>query len=159
VDDSTTRFRDAWGRFATGVVIITTVEPGGGVHGMTANGVASVSLEPPLALACVGRNRNTHRLIRATGQFGLSILGESQRAIAEYYVRPAAARKGDIPVEFESLAQKWPVVQGAVAQMGCRLVAEHEAGDHTIFVAQVEAIATSHERPLVFYQGRYGPLA
>jgi flavin reductase (DIM6/NTAB) family NADH-FMN oxidoreductase RutF len=159
VNDSATRFRDAWSRFATGVVIITTVEPGGGVHGMTAHGVASVSLEPPLALACVGHNRNTHRLIRTTGQFGLSVLAHSQRTIAEYYVRPAAARRGDVPVEFEMLAEKWPVVHGAVARMGCRLVAEHEAGDHTIFVAQVEAIATVDERPLVFYQGKYTPLA
>jgi flavin reductase (DIM6/NTAB) family NADH-FMN oxidoreductase RutF len=140
------------------VVVITTVEPDGAVHGMTANGVISVSLEPPLALASIGRTRNTHRLIRATGRFGLSVLAHAQRAVAEYYVRPAAARKGDVPVAFEQLASKWPVVQGAVAQMGCRVVSEHEAGDHTIFIAQVEAVATRDAPPLVFYRGRYFPL-
>jgi flavin reductase (DIM6/NTAB) family NADH-FMN oxidoreductase RutF len=157
-EDFSRRFRDAWGRFATGVVVITTVEPDGSVHGMTANGVASVSLEPPLALACVGRVRNTHRLIRSTGRFGLSVLAHSQRSIAEYYVRPAAARTGDVPVTFERLPGDWPVVAGAVAQMGCRLVSEHEGGDHTIFVAHVEAVSIGHERPLVYYRGSYSPL-
>lgn len=159
MNDASARFRDAWGRFATGVVVITTVEPDGGVHGMTANGVASVSLEPPLALACVGTRRNTHRLIRTTRRFGLSVLAHSQRAIAEYYVRPPAARKGDVPVEFVLLGATWPVVRGAVAQMGCRVIAEHEAGDHTIFVARVEAIETADEPPLMFYRGKYMLLA
>lgn len=117
-----------------------------------------MSLEPPLALASVGRTRNTHRLIRATGRFGLSVLARSQRSIAEYYVRPPAARKGDVPVQFEMLDARWPVVQGAVARMGCRVVSEHEAGDHTIFVAHVEAIAIRDEPPLVFYLGKYMPL-
>jgi flavin reductase (DIM6/NTAB) family NADH-FMN oxidoreductase RutF len=157
-EDFSRRFRDAWGRFATGVVVITTIEPGGSIHGMTANGVASVSLEPPLALACVGRARNTHRLIRDTRRFGLSVLAHSQRPIAEYYVRPVADRTGDVPVTFEQLAGEWPVVAGAVAQMGCRLLSEHEAGDHTIFVARVEAVSVGDRRPLVFYRGGYSPL-
>jgi len=122
---------------------------------MTANGVTSVSLEPPLALACVGHNRNTHRLIRTTRLFGLSILAESQRPIAEYFVRPTAARTGDVEIPFDTLGGRWPVITGAIARMGCAVVSEHEAGDHTIFIARVEEVDTLDARPLVYFRGKY----
>lgn len=156
MDSSAARkFRDAWGRFATGVVIITTVEPDGKVHGMTANGVTSVSLEPPLALACVGHNRNTHRLIRSTGRFGLSVLANDQRAVAEYFVRPPSARTGDVEVPFDLLGAQWPVVTGAIARMGCVVVSEHDVGDHTIFIARVDEVDTLDALPLVYFRGKY----
>ncbi|MBT3555648.1 MAG: flavin reductase family protein, partial [Chloroflexi bacterium] len=59
-------YRDAWSRFATGVTVITTVEPSGAVHGMTASSVTSVSLDPPLVLAVIGESRQTHALIEST---------------------------------------------------------------------------------------------
>ncbi|MBI4219487.1 MAG: flavin reductase family protein [Chloroflexi bacterium] len=156
--DRLAHFRSAWGRFATGVTAITTVETDGKIHGMTANGVTSVSLDPPLALAAVGRSRNTYGLIKSTGRFGLSILSLDQRSIAEYFVRPAAQRTGDVVIEYEMLDGVWPVIRGAIAQMGCTVSHVHESGDHAIFVVRVEAMATHDGEPLVFYRGRYTSL-
>ena len=77
-------FRKAWGSFATGVSLITTVEENGSVHGMTANAIASVSLEPMLAMVCVDHSAKTYPILESTGKFGINIMAEDQKAIAEY---------------------------------------------------------------------------
>jgi flavin reductase (DIM6/NTAB) family NADH-FMN oxidoreductase RutF len=149
-------FRDAWGRFATGVTIITSAEPDGGTHGMTANGVLSVSLDPPLALVCVDKSRNTHRYISDDGWFGISIVREDQADIAMYYVRDAADRTGDVEVPLEQRDEGPPVIAGALAAMSCKVVAAHDAGDHTIFVGEAVQLTTNDGDPLLYYTGKFG---
>ena len=151
-------FRQAWGKFATGVSIITTVEPDGQVHGMAANGIASVSLDPLLVLFCVGHNRNSYPLIRATRRFAISILNEGQRPIAEYYTRPPEKRTGDVEISFRFTESGAAVIDDCLASMDCHVVNEHTAGDHTIFIASVEEIDLQSGRPLIFYEGAYGRL-
>lgn len=148
-------YRRAWSRFATGVTVVTTVEPDGKVHGMTANGVASVSLDPPLALVCVGHNRNTHGLIESTGRFGVSVLAASQQSVAEYFMRDPKDRSGNPPVDYTMLAGGWPVVEGALTQLGCRVMAAHPAGDHTIFVAEVAELTTRDGAPLLWFDSGF----
>ncbi len=148
-------YRQAWSRFATGVTIITTIESDGGVHGMTANGVTSVSLDPPMALACVGHNRNTHGLIASTGRYGMSVLSASQEHVARHFTLPPGARPVDHSIRIAELG-KSPVIGGAIAAMDCRVVSAHESGDHTIFVAEVESIRIGAGAPLVWYEGRFG---
>ena len=148
-------FRQAWGKFATGVSIVTTVRPDGEVHGMTANGINSVSLEPPLALVCAGHSTSSHPLIREAGRFAINILSEDQRAIAEYYARPTAQKTGDTDAAFTLTESGAALIEGCIARMDCRVVAEHDAGDHTIFVGRVETIDTADGRPLLYYQGRF----
>lgn len=148
-------FRQAWGKFATGVSIVTTVRPDGEVHGMTANGINSVSLDPPLALVCAGHSTSSHPLIREAGRFAINILSEEQRAIAEYYARPTAQKTGDTDAAFTLTDSGAALIEGCIARMDCRVVAEHDAGDHTIFVGRVEKIDTAEGRPLLYYQGRF----
>ncbi len=148
-------FRRAWSNFGTGVAVITSPEPGGGVHGMTANGVVSVSLEPPLALACIGRNRNSHDLIVSSKRFGLSILTTEQREVADHYTKPPEERAADHGIEFVSLGGSM-VVHEALAAMDCAVVAEYLAGDHTLFVAEVENISIGDGRPMLWFQGGFG---
>ena len=152
-------FRQAWGTFATGVSIVTTVRPDGEIHGMTANGINSVSLDPPLALVCAGHSTSSHPLIREAGRFAINILSEDQRSIAEYYARPTAEKTGDSDAAFSRSERGAALIDGCLARMDCRVVAEHDAGDHTIFVGQVEAIETSEGRPLLYYQGRFERLS
>jgi flavin reductase (DIM6/NTAB) family NADH-FMN oxidoreductase RutF len=140
------------------VTIITSAEPDGGVHGMTANGVLSVSLDPPLALVCVGKSRNTHGFISADGWFGISIIRKDQRDIAMYYVRDAADRIGDVDVPLEQRNEGPPVIAGALAAMSCKVVAEHDAGDHTIFVGEAVQLSTSEGDPLLYYTGKFGKI-
>ncbi len=150
-----TDFRKAWSRFATGVTVITTVEPDGSTHGMTANGVTSVSLTPPLSLASIGHERNTYRLIRQTGRFGLSILASDQRPAAAYYALPPERREPGTRFDFSKLGGS-PVLTGALAAMDCRVIAAHEAGDHTIFIGKVEYVALRNGEPLLWFSGAFG---
>ncbi len=149
------RFRQAWSNFGTGVTVVTTAEPDGKVHGMTANGVVSVSLTPPLALACIGHNRNSFPLIKANRRFAISILNEEQTAIAEHYTKPPEQRSSDSAIPFVELGES-RVIGGALAAMDCRVVSEHEAGDHTLFVAEVECVSIGEGKPMMWFQGRFG---
>ena len=153
-------FRQAWGKFATGVSVITTVESDDEIHGMTANGITSVSLDPPLALVCAGHNTTSYPLIKESGRFAINILSEEQRAIAEYYARPTDQKTGDVPMSFSRTAQGAATLDGSLAYMDCRVVNEYVAGDHTIFIGEVEEIAIDPDgaRPLLYFEGRFNRL-
>ena len=152
-------FRQAWGKFATGVSIVTTVRSDGDVHGMTANGINSVSLDPLLVLVCAGHTTTSYPLIRDSRRFAINILSEDQREIAEYYARPTDQKTGDMDIPLSMTERGSAVVEGSLAQMDCRVVTEHEAGDHTIFIGEVEEINLGDGRPLLFYEGRFGQIA
>ena len=151
-------YRDAWSKFATGVTVITTLEPGGAVHGMTASSVASVSLDPPLVLVVIGEERQTHGLIESTGRFGMSILDTGQTDIAKHFAAPPETR-GDIDSGHITTLSETPVVAGAIAAMSCRVSAAHKAGDHTVFIGEVESIAVGKGEPLVWFQRQFGGFA
>ena len=151
-------FREAWGKFPTGVAVVTTIEPDGQVHGMAANGINSVSLDPLLVLVCVAHTRQSYPLIRQTGRFTINILNEGQRSIAEYFARPAEERRGDVEVPFAFTERGAAVVEGSLASMDCHIVSEHVAGDHSICIGGVDEIRTSVGQPLVFFGGSFGGL-
>jgi flavin reductase (DIM6/NTAB) family NADH-FMN oxidoreductase RutF len=150
-------FRRAMGSFATGVTIIT-VDLDGEVHGMTANAFASVSLDPLLVLVCVDHNTRTHAHLRAKKRFGINVLREDQRAISEYYARPDR-RDEDAEAEagarFERTRRGTPILHGALAYLECRLHSSQEAGDHTVFIAEVEDVVVRAGEPLLFFRGKY----
>lgn len=152
------KFRQAWSNFSTGVTVITTPEASGKVHGMTANGVVSVSLTPPLALACIGHNRNSFPLIKANRRFAISILSAGQEDIARHYTKPPDERTSDEVIRFAQLGES-TVVDGALAAMDCRVISEHEAGDHTLFIAEVEHLSIGEGEPMLWFQGRFGGFA
>lgn len=153
-------FRKAMGQFATGVTILT-VDLDGQVHGMTANAFASVSLDPLLVLVCVDRNARTHAHLHAKKRFGINVLCEDQRAISEYYAQPvyahdqAETRAG---ARFERTQHGTPILHGALAYLECKLVSTQEAGDHTIFIAEVEDVVVRDGKPLLFFRGDYRPI-
>ena len=150
-------FRKAMGCFATGVTIIT-VDLDGEVHGMTANALASVSLDPPLLLVCVDHSARTHAHLHARKRFGVNVLAENQRAVSEYYALPAEAQdraEGEAKTRFERTAHGTPVLQGALAYLECRLHTAQDAGDHTIFIAEVEDVVVREGYPLLYFRGKY----
>jgi flavin reductase len=152
-----TEFRKAMGSFATGVTIIT-VDLDGEVHGMTANAVASVSLSPLLVLVCVDRSASTHAHLHARKRFGINVLSAEQRSISQYFASversPKQAEK-EAGARFDRTAHGTPVLHGALAYLECLLKHEQEAGDHTIFIAEVEDVVMRPGEPLLFFQGRY----
>jgi flavin reductase len=154
---SSADFRKAMGCFATGVTIVT-VDLEGEVHGMTANAVASVSLDPALVLVCVDQSASTHAHLHARKRFGINVLAQDQRRISEYYARSLRTHdkaKAEAGVRFDRTAHGTPILNGALAYLECRLNEEHIAGDHTIFVAEVEDVRVCDGEPLLFFHGEY----
>ena len=151
-------FRTAWSKFVTGVTVITTPElDGSDIHGMTANGVASVSLDPPLVLAIVDHERNTFPLLVANRRFGISVLTMDQRGIARHFTVPDEIRDTLPPPPTEKLGGS-TVISGALAAMDCRVTEAFQAGDHTVFIAEVEHIKVGFGHPLVFFQSQFAEL-
>lgn len=150
------RFRRVMGRFATGVTVITT-RLGDELHGMTANSVTSVSLHPPLVLVCVDKSADTHNMLIKAGVFAVNILGQDQAEIARRFAtKELGGQHGltDVPHTFAVTGS--PLIEGCLAYLDCRTVAEHHGGDHTIFVGEVlEAREAKNDEPLLFYCGKY----
>jgi flavin reductase (DIM6/NTAB) family NADH-FMN oxidoreductase RutF len=149
-------FRSAMACFATGVTVIS-VESQGQVHGMTANAFCSVSLDPPLVLVCVDQNARTHAHLHARKRFGVNILSAAQRGISEYYALPIPdhAEAEHVGARFDRTPHGTPVLLGALAYLECRLHSSQDAGDHTIFIAQVEEVVVRDGDPLLYLQGDY----
>jgi flavin reductase (DIM6/NTAB) family NADH-FMN oxidoreductase RutF len=150
-------FRKAMGAFATGVTIIT-VDLDGEVHGMTANAFASVSLDPMLVLVCVDHSTRTHAHLHAKKRFGVNVLCDDQRTISEYYARPERTHENaesEARARFDRTRHGTPILHGSLAYLECRLHSAQIAGDHTIFIAEVEDVVVHEGDPLLFFRGRY----
>ena len=148
-------FRSAWGNFATGVSLVTTTEQDGSVHGMTANGIASISLDPMLSMVSVAHNANSYLIIKNTGRFGINILTEQQRAIGEFYAKSNNEGKNSPEAFFRLTENGTPFLEGSLSSIDCRVVSTHVEGDHTLFIGAVESIQLGDGEPLLFFQGKW----
>jgi flavin reductase (DIM6/NTAB) family NADH-FMN oxidoreductase RutF len=144
--------RNVMGRFATGVTVVTTTHKDT-IHGMTANAFLSVSLRPPLVLVSLGRCRMSEMLPR-TGRYGVSVLAADQEELAAHF---AGQRVAQTPPEFV-WEKDLPLLAGALAHVGCRVVDVHAAGDHVLWIGEVEHLHHREGEPLLFYTGRFGTL-
>lgn len=152
------QLKQALSHLPSGVTIVTSRDEEGNPRGLTAVSVCSVSLDPPLVLACIARDTHTHGAIDDSRVFGLNFLGDAHRELADRF--SAHGDKFDA-VEHEVLATGAPVLSSAVAACDCVVVVAIPAGDHTIFVGRVEAVKASSEPvapPLIRYLGRYETL-
>lgn len=150
-------FRKAWGKFPTGVTVITTMDDKGQVHAMTANGVVSVSLEPMLNLLSVGHHALTLGYLQRSQRYGMSLLSEEQQETAVYYAKRPADRTDPPPATFIKQGGSYKV-EGALAYFACKVVATHKAGDHILFVGEVEEIEVNEGMPLIFYETKWHKL-
>ena len=150
-------FRDAMGRFATGVTIVTTVVDGR-PHGITANSFSSVSLDPPLVLFCLGCSSTNFDAFMSADCFAVNILSGEQQALSTRF----AVHEGD---RFEGVAWScWvtgaPILGDVVCAADCVLDARHAAGDHVVIVGRVRRVEILSETPpLLYYWGGYARVA
>ena len=151
-------FRRVMGCFATGVTLITTAHDGK-VRGMTANSVASVSLEPLSVLVCVNREALTYPLLAASGIFGVNVLASDQEPLSRACARPDTPEAMLEGVSYSLGATGVPILDGALAFLECRVTASFEFGTHTIFIGEAVALGSADAEPLLFYRGRYARLA
>lgn len=149
------RFRDLLGRFATGVTVLTTRTADGRVFGMTANAIASVSLEPPLLLVCVDRLRDMHDVLRDAPHFALNVLSRDQEALSRRFADEATDRFAGVTLL--DGPHRLPLLPGVVAHIVCEMRETVAAGDHTIFVGHVvDGRSFGEGEPLTYYRGEYG---
>jgi len=144
--------RDALGRFATGVTVVT-IATRDGPMGFTANSFASVSLDPPLVLWSPARSAARYPFYAAARHYSIHILGAEQEALGLRFLRGG--------IGFETLAHEVtddgvPVIPGTLARFDCLQVATHDGGDHLIIVGRVLRAAARAGEPLIFSQGAYG---
>lgn len=144
--------RDAFGRFATGVCLITTMSPEGPV-GFTANSFASVSLDPPLVLWSPARASRRFEIFATARHYAIHVLGAED---ADWITRFTRNGTGFDGLDHELTAEGLPVLSGALARFDCAAHAAHDGGDHAILVGRVLRATFRDGAPLVFSQGRYG---
>jgi flavin reductase (DIM6/NTAB) family NADH-FMN oxidoreductase RutF len=152
------RFRAVMGHFATGVAVVTATGPEGPV-GMTANAVCSLSLDPLLLLVCFDHGARTLRVVRDTERFGVNVLAAGEDAVARRFASklPEAEKFAGVA---HAVQDGIPVLEDALAWVGCRLDRLLPGGDHTIGIGAVEAAETGPRRdPLIWFRGAYGSLA
>ncbi len=149
-------FRQLMGRFATGVVVLTANRADGQPVGMTANSLASVSLEPPLVLLCIDHAATIYATITTTDRFVVNVLSAHQEAISRRFA-------GQVDDRFDGIGYRLSeaglvLLDDALAHIECERWARHEAGDHTIIVGRVVAGGAREGRPLLYYRGGYAAL-
>ena len=146
-------FREVFGRFATGVAVVTSAGPSGS-GGMTANALCSLSLDPLLALVCFANDARTLPIVREACRFGVNVLGSEQEDVASVFASkvPESEKLGRIDHRLEDGV---PIIDGALAWASCRLRELIPGGDHTIAIGEVLSMGLGEGDPLVWYGGRY----
>jgi flavin reductase (DIM6/NTAB) family NADH-FMN oxidoreductase RutF len=155
------RLRDLMARFATGVSVVSA-RHGPLLAGMTANAIASISIDPPLMMASIARKAETHGAIIGSHAFSISILAADQQALAECFARPTTASKltGFCGAAWHEAETGSPILEGALAYFDCRLLERHDGGDHTIFIGEIVAAGYREDaEPLLWYASGYRRLS
>ena len=149
--------RNALGRFATGVCVITAVDNNGNALGMTANSFSSVSLDPPLVLWNLQNGSDVYDAFASPGCYAINVLSAEQLELSNQY-----ARKGDhllSPEHYRIGRNGAPILRNALVSFECELYASHEGGDHLIIVGRVlDVSARPDGDPLLFFSGAYREL-
>ncbi len=153
--------RSMMGRFATGVTVVAA-RRGPLLAGMTANAISSISIDPPLMMASLNRKSDTHEAIIESHSFAVSVLGADQQPLADCFAKPVTEAKlrrfCDAP--WHEAETGSPILDGVIAYFDCRLVAQHDGGDHTIFIGEIVAAGFEEDaEPLLYYASRYRRLA
>lgn len=147
-------FKSSMASWPSGVTVLTSCS-GDRIHGMTVSDFSGASLSPPLVIVCCEIGSITTGLIAEGRCFAVNVLAVDQQEISNRF----ASKKYE-QVRFESLAYRRgetgsPLLEGAVVNLDCSLVATHEAGDHVIYVGRIESAEVHDREPLVYWKGGY----
>ena len=167
-------YRDVMGRFVTGVTVVTTLEEGDGADasvpedgavppgqpwGTTVNSFTAVSLDPPLVLVSIGQERSIHPIIARTRRFAVNILGEGTQALSDCFAGAPSElpRSAFCNATYELGECGLPILEAAIAYVGCDVEQIIPSGDHTLYIARVVEAATRDEPgwPLIYFRRHY----
>jgi flavin-dependent trigonelline monooxygenase, reductase component len=149
--------RRAMGHFATGVTVITTRDEEEQPFGLTANAISSLSLVPPLILICVDKGADTYPYFARSKVFAVNILSEDQETISRRFATSGIEKFEGIGYHKNEMG--CAILEEAVGHLDCRIVNSFDAGDHTIYVGEVDAVGLTEVPPLLFFRGGYCKLA
>ena len=141
------------GHFATGVSVITTRDVDGKPYGLTANALCSVSLTPPLLLVCVDKCAESHPAFERSRLFAVNVLALGHEELSRRFAVSGGDKFVDVRHRFGTTGV--PLLEDVLAVVECRVVAVHEAGDHTIYIGEVEHLEAFEGDPLLFFRGQY----
>jgi flavin reductase (DIM6/NTAB) family NADH-FMN oxidoreductase RutF len=144
--------RNALGRFATGVTVITTCTGEGKREGLTANSFAAVSLDPPLISWSLKREAPSFASFLAAKHFAVNILSAEQRHLCRHFATPSLDKFASLP--FEEGLHGAPLLPGCLAVFECRTENTFEGGDHMIFIGRVDRAIHRDGEPLIVSAGR-----
>ena len=145
-------YKAAGSRFASGVTIITVAHDGE-VHGMTASSFTTVSLDPPLILVSLERDSTTRKMVVEAETFAVNILSREQESIARSFAQSGSKSFEGIPHRIGPSGA--PVLEGALASLGCCTTEVVEAGDHDLFIAEVTSCESRDGEPLLYFDRAY----
>ncbi len=145
--------RKALGSFLTGVTVVTCVDSSGSPLGFTANSFTSVSLSPPLVIACLSKNSYNIESYKHTSFFAVNILNEQQQQISDIFSKPIEDRFSQIDWSLSHSSN--PIIQDALASFDCKIVNVIEAGDHIMLMGEVIDFEVSSGSPLGYFQSHY----
>jgi flavin reductase (DIM6/NTAB) family NADH-FMN oxidoreductase RutF len=148
-------FREVFGRFPTGVAVITSAGPAG-AGGMTANALCSLSLQPLLVLVCFENGARTLPIVREAGRFAVNVLAAGQQELAGLFASkmPEAEKLEGVPHRLE---HGLPIIDGTIAWAACELRELIAGGDHTIAIGEAVAMGLGKGEPLLWFEGAYHP--
>ena len=150
-------YRSVLGRFASGITVVTARDATGRDVGMTASAFCSVSLHPPLIQVCVDQKASMFEALTDAARFGINILAAEQEALSRRFASIESSHRFD-GIGYERGESGVVLLDDALAHLECTTVARHEAGDHTIFIGEVERATARDARPLLYYRGGYAQL-
>jgi flavin reductase ActVB len=145
-------FRDALAQFASGVTIVAA-RHGEHLAGLTATAFSSVSLAPPLVLVCVAHTASSYEAIVNAEHVGISVLATEQDGVALQIAKHGADKFDGVRLV---PGRSVPLVEGALVHLECRRHARYDAGDHTIYLAEVLAASLGKGEPLLHHARRFG---
>lgn len=151
-------FKHCLARWASGVTIVTS-RAGDEIHGMTVSDFSGASLTPPLVSVCCSKESITTGLIARGACFGVNVLAADQQAISNRFASKKHEHERFVGLDYDQAETGAPLIAGCLVNLDCRLVATYEAGDHLIYLGEIQSTRTRDLEPLVYWSGGYRRLA
>lgn len=145
--------RNCFGKFATGITVITAIAPDGTNIGLTVNSFSSLSLDPPMILWSLDKKSKSLDALKDASHFAVNVLASDQMEVSNNFARTGDDKFDD--VELIDSKCGLPLLGGTVAHLECKNIGTYEGGDHLIFIGEVEHFETGDKKPLLYTNGQY----
>ncbi|MEM6415545.1 MAG: flavin reductase family protein [Pseudomonadota bacterium] len=149
--------KNAFGRYTTGVTVVSCLDDGGNPCAITVNSFASVSLSPPLVLWSIEKTASTFELFMASPDYAVTVLRSDQVDISQRFAQHGG--RGLDPSEFDVWDSGCPILKDRLAGFDCKITERHRAGDHVILIAEVVSFDSKDGQPLVYFASNYAALS